>query len=139
MLQSLTKSHKKAERDMIDSETIYENSRAVRPLILKVLRFYPKLMESSLYNYYIQTTYNKSNEMIGKIGPEIERLEKYASWSSDYQYQANYLKKFQKNLKKVKKLCEETSISYYNFLPGYKVPLEIRSHIVSFISPVHMD
>ena len=70
---------------------------------------------------------------------EIERFEKYASWSSDYQYQANYLKKFQKNLKKVKKLCENSSISYYNFLPGYKVPLEIRSHIVSFISPVHMD
>lgn len=136
MLQSLTKSHKKTERDMIDSETIYENSRAVRPLILKVLRFYPHLMESSLYNCYIQSTYNKSNEMIGKIGPEIERLEKYASWSSDYQYQANYLKKFRKNLKKVKKLCEETSISYYNFLPGYKVPLEIRGHIVSFISQV---
>ena len=136
MLQSLTKSHKKTERDIIDDATIYENSRAVRPLILKVLRFYPQLMKSSLYNCYIQSTYNKSNEMIGKIGPEIERLEKYASWSSDYQYQANYLKKFRKNLKKVKKLCEETSISYYNFLPGYKVPLEIRGHIVSFISQV---
>ena len=136
MLQSLTKSHKKSEMMMGMRQSIYEKARAIRPLILKVLRLYPDLKNTPIYTEYLQVSYNKSKEWIVEIGPEIERLEKYAALFSLCQYQANYLKKFQKNLKKIKKLCEETSISYYNFLPGYKVPLEIRGHIVGFISPV---
>jgi len=150
MLQSLTKSHKKAT-NMLESNfqclevwtsgpnAIFKNSRAIRPLILKVIRFYPDLKNTPKYTEYLQVSYNKCNDWIVKIDPEIERLEKAASWSSKYQYQADYLKKFLKNLKNLKKLCEDSSISYYNSLPGYKVPLEIRTHIISFISQVPLE
>jgi len=143
MLQSLTKSHKKADHMLIKASdrypNVFKNACAVRPLILKVLRFYPDLKKTPKYTEYLQVTYNKCKDWIVKIGPEIERLESAAAWSPVYQHQAEYLKKFQKNLKKIKKLCEESSISYYNSLPGYKVPLEIRGHIVGFISQAPME
>ncbi len=34
---------------------------------------------------------------------------------------------------------ESTSLSYYNLLPGNKLPLDIRSIIVSFISIVPIN
>jgi len=143
MFQSLQKSHEKADHilNKTSIKTVYKNSRAIRPLMLKVIKFYPCLKNSHKYTEYLQITYNKCNDWIRRIDSEIISLE---SRSSDllfvlgrpFVYQANYLKKFLKNLKNLKKLCEESSISYYNSLPGNKIPLDVRSHIVGFISQV---
>jgi len=147
MLQSLQKSHEKTNHMITNSsiKTVYKNSRAIRPLMLKVIKFYPYLKNTAKYTEYLQVTYNKCNDWIERIDSEIISLESPRSEhciivrSSPFIYRANYLKKFLKNLKNLKKLCEESSISYYNSLPGNKIPLEIRSHIVSFISPVNME
>jgi hypothetical protein len=36
-------------------------------------------------------------------------------------------------------MCEDSSLEYYNYLPGEKLPSEVRSHIVSFISPAPIN
>ena len=45
----------------------------------------------------------------------------------------NYIRTFKKNLKKMKKMCEDTSISYYSLLPD-RIPIDVRSNCIQFIS-----
>ena len=146
LCQSLQKSHEKADNMILnaDVKTVFKISCAIRPLMLKVIKFYPCLKNSHKYTEYLQITYNKCNDWIRSIDSEIISLESRSSdlmfvLARPFVYQANYLKKFRKNLKKIKKLCEDSSISYYNSLPGHKIPLEIRTHIISFISQVPLE
>ena len=138
MLQSLNKSQVKTERMLILASTkypnVFENSRAVRPLILKILRFYPYLKNEAEYTQYLKATYINAKKMLPLIDTEILSIEAHAHWGPQYQYQANYLKKFQKNLQKIKKLCQDTSILYYTMLPD-NIPIDVRTYCVNFISP----
>jgi hypothetical protein len=135
MIQSLQKSHEKTRNNLQKANRlgIYEKARAIRPLILKVIRVYKKIKNEHEYTEYLQATYDKSKEMLMDIDAEIEMLEEEAAWSSKYQYQANYLKKFKKNLKKIIKLCQDSSIQYYTMLPD-NMPIDVRTHCVKFIS-----
>lgn len=144
MTQSLVKSHEKADRMILNTDnrvsSVFKNSCAIRPLMLKVIRFYPHLKNTVKYTEYLQVSYNKSKDWIMKIDREIISLEEWRSETGVRKTrEINYLKKFRKNLKKIKKLCEDSSISYYNSLPGNKIPLEIRTHIISFISQVPLE
>ena len=134
MNHSLQKSHEKTERMLRNAnDDTYEKACAVRPLFLKILRFYNDFKNEHEYTQYLQTAYNKAKEMLVDIDIKIQTLESASAWAQVYQYQTTYLKKFKKNLKNIKKLCEDTSITYYTMFPD-NIPIDIRTHCVQFIS-----
>lgn len=122
---SLKKSQEKTGQLLESAHTLYEKVKAVRPLFLKFLRLYEDMEKDFAWNELIQVAYIKTTM---EFLPEVVDLKQ----------QNNYIKKFEKNLLKFKKICEDTTISYYNYLPGNKLPLDVRSKIISFISPVPM-
>jgi hypothetical protein len=113
----------------------YERCKAMRPLILKLLRLFHAIEKDILWGIFIQGVYKKITMDFLPV------LKKKLANNSSYPEIHNivYLKKFEKNLLKLKKKCEDASLKYYNYLPGEKLPLEVRSHIVSFISPINLD
>jgi hypothetical protein len=124
-LESIKKSYNKLKKMMLGKSTTSEKCRAMRPYILKLLRLFDDLEKDSAWNELIQVAYIKTTM---EFLPELVHLKQ----------QGGYIKKFENNLLKFKKICEDTSIHYYNYLPGNKLPLDVRSKIISFISPVPM-
>ena len=122
-LESIQKSNNKLKK-MILGKSKSKKCRAVRPFILKLLRLFDDLEKDFAWNELIQVAYIKIT---------MEFLPEVVDWG-----QNDYIKKFEKNLRKFKKICEDTTIGYYNYLPGNKLPLDVRSKIISFISPVPM-
>jgi len=133
MFQSLQKSHEKTRDNLQKASRIgvYEKARAFRPLILKVTRFYKQLKNEHAYTRYLQITYKQSKEMLVDIDAEL--AIKASGCCAKYQYQVDYLKKFKKNLKKIIKLCQDSSIQYYTMLPD-NMPIDVRTYCVEFIS-----
>jgi hypothetical protein len=128
--------------------TTYGKCRAVRPLILKILKYFNNLEGEIACSDFILVVYNKLiKDFLPVVDKEILKLENYAAvgiilhtyWNGKKYIQENYLKKFKKNLLKLKKRCEDYTINYYNYLPGNKLPLDVRSNIISFISLVPME
>ena len=123
-LKSIQKSNNKLKKMMI-GKSKSGKCRAMRPFILKLLRLFDDLEKDFAWNELIQVAYIKTT---------MEFLPEVVDWKQ----QRGYIKKFEKNLRKFKKICEDTTIHYYNYLPGNKLPLDVRSKIISFISPVPM-
>lgn len=104
---------------------LYERVKAIRPLILKLIRLYHKIEHDWGYSTMWIAIYEKSREMIKIL---------WASNIEDFTVkESNYINKFVKNLKKLKKLCENTTIIYYSMLPDY-IPIDVRTHCLQFIS-----
>ena len=122
-LESIQKSNNKLKKNIL-GKSKSEKCRAMRPFILKLLRLFDDLEKDFAWNELIQVAYIKIT---------MEFLPEVVDWG-----QNDYIKKFEKNLRKFKKICEDTTIGYYNYLPGNKLPLDVRSKIISFISPVPM-
>jgi hypothetical protein len=133
MFQSLQKSHEKTRDNLQKAGRfgVYENARAIRPLILKVTRFYKQLKNEHAYTRHLQTTYKQSKKMLVDIDAEL--AIKASGCCAIYQYEIDYLKKFKKNLKKIIKLCQDSSIQYYAMLPD-NMPIDVRTYCVKFIS-----
>ena len=123
-LESMKKSNNKLKKNIL-GKSQSEKCRAMRPYILKLLRLFDDLEKDFSWNELIQVAYIK---ITMEFLPEIVHCKQ----------QGGYIKKFEKNLRKFKKICEDTTIHYYNYLPGNKLPLDVRSKIISFISPVPM-
>lgn len=126
-LESIKKSNNKLKKMMLGKSTTPEKCRAMRPYILKLLRLFDDMEKDFAWNELIQVAYIKIT---------IEFLPEVVDWKR--KQQNDYIKKFKNNLMKFKKICEDTTIGYYNYLPGNKLPLDVRSKIISFISPVPM-
>ena len=139
-LQSIMKSYSKMNKK--SASTVYEKCSIIRPYILKILRFYSDLEKEMIWCEFIQVLYIKSIKgFLPVLNEEINRYERSIKWygGKNNKLRLNYLIKFKKNLLKIKKNCENSTIDYYNYLPGNKLPLEVRSKIISFISPVPME
>ena len=108
---------------------VYGKVRAVRPLVLKILRLYNDLKNEHEYSQYLQAAYDKAKEMMETVDAEIDVLEA----ASAPAHQGEYLKKFKKNLEKIRKLCQDSSIQYYAMLPD-NMPIDVRTYCVKFIS-----
>ena len=134
-IETIKKSQNKMTRKIKNTNTTYGKCRSTRPFILKILRHFDDMESDIRWSDFLKVAYNKvTTDFLPVLNTEITVLEDTVSFSEKYQYQVNYLKKFKKNILKLKKKCEETTIDYYNYLPGYKIPLDIRSHIIGFIS-----
>jgi hypothetical protein len=155
----LKKSYDKMQKAINSFDTHFDKCRATRPFILKILRHFDDLEGDIQWSEFLRIAYFKVTkefkpELDAKIS-ELEELSHYPTTSvpttnpamavhwgwhdeirgvSIIQYKSDYLKKFRKNLLKLKKKCEDSSIDYYNYLPGYKLPLDVRRHIIGFIS-----
>ena len=116
----------------------YKDSKLIRPILLNVLRQYGAVQDKFKWNRFLKVCYIKCLEFTKPVTCCISKLECYdkIKYGKNYDKELNYLKKFKKNLEKIKIKSESTSLSYYNLLPGNKLPLEIRNIIVSFISIV---
>tara|TARA_B100000795_G_scaffold257332_1_gene230482 strand:+ start:73 stop:606 length:534 start_codon:yes stop_codon:yes gene_type:complete len=142
--ESILKSSKKTFQTLQNnqSHTTYWKCRAARPLILKILRHFHDLEKEFAWNELLQVTYMKATKeflpildnVINKSDMYLKPYTTYRRWVDE----VKYLNIFKKNLLKIKKKSEDTTIAYYNYLPGSKLPLDIRTKIVSFISLVPM-
>lgn len=139
-LESIKKSYSRMNKK--SAVTVYEKCCIVRPYILKILRLFTYLEKEIVWSEFIQVLYVKSIKgFLPVLNEEINRYKKSIKWygGENNKHDLNYLIKFKKNLLKIKKKCENSTIDYYNYLPGNKLPLDVRSKIISFISPVPME
>jgi len=116
----------KSNRMLASANGIYEKIKAVRPLFLKVIKIYDKLKHNPKWNEFWQVAYKKSCQWLGDI-------DKMCLFIKLKVKEENYIKTFKKNLRKMKKLCEDTSMSYYSLLPD-NFPIDVRTHCIKFIS-----
>ena len=123
---SIKKSQDKMNTMLANSRGIYEKVKAVRPLFLKVIRVYDDLKDEWKWNKFWRTVYKKSCEFLKDLDRECLLVELNGK-------ELEYIKSFRKNLKKIKKMCEDTDIVYYSMLPD-NIPIDVRTHCVRFIS-----
>jgi len=126
LISGIKKCQRKANINMANATGIFEKTKALRPLMLRVIRSYDNIKHDPEWTDFIQVAYRKSclwDEEIDRLCLSIELKVK----------EENYIKSFKKNLKKIKKMCRDTSVSYYSLLPD-NIPIDVRSHCVQFIS-----
>ena len=127
VLQSIKNSWSKTEKNIINTNTMYKKTKAIRPLLLNIIRHYDVIKHEWAYARFFQVLYKKSVKWANDIDEEF--LSKHARTTSE----TNYIKSFKKNLTKIKKICEDTSITYYLMLPD-RFNNDIRTHCIQFIS-----
>jgi len=125
-ISSFKKSQKKMNIMLANSTNLYEKIKAMRPFFLKVIRIYDVLKHDLEWSEFFQVAYKKSSHLLKQIN-ELEGIDELKV------KEENYINSFKKNLKKMKKMCEDTSISYYTLLPD-RMPIDVRRHCVQFIS-----
>ena len=149
-LREISKSNEKMKKALIKSKAqdwrCYTYSKAARPFILKILKNFTCLSNSCWET--IQVLYIQSiKEIIPNLNKATFKYElsiaaanstKNVPRSNRLVIELKYINKYRNNLLKFKKKCEDKTISYYNYLPGNTLPLDIRSKIISFISSVPM-
>jgi hypothetical protein len=122
---SIQNSLDKTNKMLETSYGLYERVKAIRPLILKLIRLYHKIEHEWGYSTMWIATYEKICEMIKILRERV---------SEDFTIkECNYINKFIKNIKKLKKMCENTTIIYYSMLPD-NIPIDVRTHCLQFIS-----
>jgi len=109
-----------------NKNNMYEKTKALRPLLLNIIRNYDLIKHDWAYTKYLQVIYKKSVKWLKDIDEELASSE----WKIK---EENYIKSFKKNLYKIKKMCEDTSITYYSLLPD-RIPIDVRTNCVQFIS-----
>jgi hypothetical protein len=125
-IASIEKSQKKTGQLLESAHTLYEKVKAVRPLFLKIIRAYDDIKHDWEYNEFCQVIYKKSCELLQDVKDRERGIELKVK-------EQNYVNSFKKNLKKIKKMCEDTTVSYYSLLPD-RIPIDVRTHCVQFIS-----
>lgn len=125
-ISSIKKSQEKMNKMLAESRNLHEKIKAVRPFFLKVIRLYDVLKHDFEWSEFFQVAYKKSILFLKQIKEQEEVDELKVK-------EENYINSFKKNLKKMKKICEDTSISYYTLLPD-RIPIDVRGHCVQFIS-----
>ena len=123
---SIKKSQNKMNTMLTNSRGIYDKVKAVRPLFLKVIRVYDDLKDEWEWNKFWHVVYKKSCQMLKEVDCACLLVELNGQ-------ELNYIKSFRKNLKKMKKMCEDADIVYYSMLPD-NIPIDVRTHCVRFIS-----
>ena len=141
--KNLKKSYDKMQKAIASCTKHYDRCRASRPFFLNVLRHYDDLEGDVKWSQFLRVAYFKvTKEFIPELDTEISKLKELSyplNPNAEFvRCNSAYLKKFRKNLLKLKKKCEDSSIGYYNYLPGYKLPLDVRSHIIGFISSTNL-
>jgi|TARA_B110000495_G_C22895056_1_gene522162 hypothetical protein len=125
-VSAIKKSQRKSNIMLANASGIYEKIKAVRPQMLKIIKFYdiikhePKWTEFLRVAYIKSCTWDKEVDILC-LSVELKVKEK------------NYIRLFKNNLKKIKKMCQDTSVSYYSLLPD-NMPIDVRTHCVQFIS-----
>ena len=115
--------------------SLYEKVKAMRPLFLKIIRMYDYLKYDLEWNKFWNVAYKKSCEFI----KEIDRHDEMNYFGIELKVkELNYINSFKNNCKKVKKMCQDTSISYYALLPD-RIPIDVRGYCVQFISHATID
>ena len=125
-ISSIKKSQKKTELMLKKASGLYEKIKAVRPLFLKIIRIYDCFKHDPEWAKFWQVLYKKACDWIKEIDRQCLLFELKVK-------ESNYINSFKKNLKKIKKMCQGTSISYYSLLPD-KMPIDVRTHGVQYIS-----
>ena len=116
----------KSNRMLASADGVYEKVKAVRPLFLKIIKIYDELKHDHDWGEFWNISYKKSCQWLKEIDVMCESIELKVK-------EENYIRTFKKNLKKMKKMCEDTSISYYSLLPD-RIPIDVRTHCIQFIS-----
>ena len=116
----------KSNTMLASANGVYEKVKAVRPLFLKIIKIYDELKHDHDWCNFWRVVYKKTCKWLKEIDVMCESIELKVK-------EENYIRTFKKNLKKMKKMCEDTSISYYSLLPD-RIPIDVRSNCIQFIS-----
>ena len=116
----------KSNTMLASANGVYEKVKAVRPLFLKIIKIYDELKHDHDWCKFWRVVYKKTCKWLKEIDVMCESIELKVK-------EENYIRTFKKNLKKMKKMCEDTSISYYSLLPD-RIPIDVRSNCIQFIS-----
>ena len=115
--------------------SLYEKVKAVRPLFLKIIRLYDYLKDDLEWDKFWYVAYKKSCEFI----KELDRQEKMNYFGIELTVkELNYINNFKNNCKKMKKMCQDSSIIYYSMLPD-NIPIDVRTYCIQFISHATID
>jgi hypothetical protein len=106
--------------------SLYEKCKNLRPLYLKIIRMYDNLKHVFEWSEFWRVVYIKTNEFLRDISIQRKSIELKVN-------EENYINKYVNNLKKVKRMCEDTSITYYSLLPD-RMPIDVRTYCIQFIS-----
>tara|TARA_B110001450_G_C17457630_1_gene414770 strand:+ start:28 stop:468 length:441 start_codon:yes stop_codon:yes gene_type:complete len=140
LLKSILKSQKKANKILHSSQVFitHKMSRALRPFILNILRNFTNLEKDIQFCQFMQSIYiTTTKKYIPILNVEIIDYDMYSKCHGGvFIVHTKYIRKLIKNLLNLRKKCEDSTIAYYNYLPGNKLPLEIRRKIISYISLV---
>jgi hypothetical protein len=128
---SIAKSQRKASLMSAHASGLYQKCKAVRPCFLKIIRTYDCFKHNPKWAGFWQVLYKKSNDFLKTIEEECLLVELKIK-------EKKYINTFKKNLKKIKKMCQGTSISYYSLLPD-KMPIDVRTYCVQFISQAKIN
>lgn len=122
-------------------QSTYDSCAGLRYHFLEILSMYDSAKKNTSWTQYIRVIYNKlvniyipllDKTIIQKSPGTVLRMN-YDCYTKNEELIA-----FKKNCLKLKKKCEESTINYYNYLPGSILPLNIRTKIINYISPVPM-
>ena len=127
----IKKSQAKSNAMLERGNTMYENIKAVRRTFLLYIRIFDDIKHDWKYNEFCRVLYKKSLGIL----KQVEDGEKNGEFKVK---EENYINYFKKNLKKIKKMCEDTSITYYALLPD-RMPIDVRTHCIQFISPATIN
>jgi hypothetical protein len=110
--------------------SLYEKVKAMRPLFLKIIRMYDYLKDDLEWDKFWYVAYKKSCEFI----KEIDRHDEMNYFGIELTVkELNYINIFKNNCKKMKKMCQDSSIIYYSMLPD-NIPIDVRTYCIQFIS-----
>ena len=125
VMDRIRNSWSKTEKMITKRNTMYKKLKSIRPFLLTIIRYYDVIKHDWRYVNFLQTAYKKSIKWTKDIDSEL--LQQHSL------KEENYIKSFRKNLVKIKKMCEDTSVAYYSLLPD-RFNNDVRTHCVQFIS-----
>ena len=96
LINSISKSQRKAFTKQNQNSSKYEKCRAMRPLILKILRRYDEMEADIEWSIFLQMVYKKISENF--IPNLTQIIDEHPSGYPGYDSEIRYLQKFQKKL-----------------------------------------
>ena len=115
---------------------IYERCKQIRPMFLFFMREFQLLQ---VLVPFMRTCFRKSYEFQIDVDARLDIIaeiqEENGAGSAATKAEYKYLNWLNKNFKTFRLACLQNTLQQFTKLPGH-LPLELRSHIVSYISTI---
>jgi len=115
---------------------LYERCKQIRPMFLFFMREFQLLQ---VLVPFMRTCFRKSYEFQKDVDARLDLIaeirEENGAGSAATKTEYKYLTWLVKNFKTFRRTCLQNTLQQFGKLPGH-LPLDLRSHIVSYISTI---